>query len=1376
MLCHAYHRALAFLCLLITGAATAAPVYVPSELEQWRPWVLQGEEFRRCPYLSSSPTPNANSFRCAWPERLTLTVDAHGGTFTQRWQVSAESWIQLPGDTAYWPADVRVDGADGQVVARNGVPQLRLLRGDHVVSGSFHFGVRPEQLTIDRRTALVTLIVDGKPVEQPERPGGALWLGNRRSADQPQRMQIQVYRLVRDEVPVRLITAIRLRVSGAGREELLAPALPDGFVPLNLESELPARLEADGRMRVQVRPGTWDVTLTSRGATVATQLRRPAVRGVWATEEVWSFAGNDRLRVAAAEGPEGIDPKVASVPDDWQEYPAFRMASDSVLAIVERTRGLANADDNSLQLNRRLWLDFAGEGWTAVDRVSGTLRRDWRLQMAAPFQLESAHDSDDTMLLITRNRNGMGTGVEVRTPDLDLETAARLPVARGALPATGWNTRFLQVQGELNLPPGHRLLAVLGADHAPTTWIAQWGLWALFGVLVVAVAVRWVGGWTAGAVALAGLLLTYQEAPDYIWLWGNAIAAVALVRAAPEGRLRRFATGYRFLSLLGLAVALLPFLFGQVRLALYPQLEPSSPPGVRLGLPADALGNVQKTPLILTAIEAARAPPPAPASSLAKSRNAAASSRELQEIAVTASRGRADEEESGVAQQYAAGTVLQAGPGTPSWRYQVHEYSWSGAVEPGETVRFLYIGPVMLGLWRIAGVVLLVTLFLTLLRPFRGFSGWSRPGTKSPVAAAILMLLLGAAVAPQVRAATTPDAAILEQLKTRLTRSPECAPSCVDITSATVAVEDAQLQVSLAVSALTTLAVPIPSAADHWQLESVSLDGKSALAVGREEDGTTWVPVTPGAHTIRLSGRLASSQAIELAFPLSPHRVSVQSKGWDVTGLNDEQHLISGTLELVDRRASRGAAQALEPSRDFPVFVAVTRAFNFGLNWGVHTQVERIAPEKGALSVEVPLLPGESVLSQKLETRTTSAQTLAVLGLQRGENTTQWASALARSETLELTLPPAVARSEVWSFVVSPQWNVSFEGLPAVLPEQTRGSSWTYEFHPRPGETLKLHIVRPEAAPGPSLAIDSVEQTIVPGRRSSDSMLTFTYRSTQGGRHTIALPQDARVTRVELDDAAVQLRPEHGELSLGLLPGTHSVSVRWTSPNPVGTVSRPAAVDLRAPASNVNTGIRLGNDRWPLFAAGGGVGPAVLYWGQLALFLIAAWLLGRWARSPLRTHEWMLLGVGLSTLSWGVLALVAVWQFGLRWRRNWDGEVPRWWFNLTQVSLALLTLCAVASLIFAGIRQSLLAAPDMAVTGPGSGAGLFSWFVDRSASELPRPVVVSAPLWVYRVLMFAWAFWIATALLRWLRTAWEAWKTNGIWRARPLAATAAPAK
>jgi len=66
----------------------------------------------------------------------------------------------------------------------------------------------------------------------------------------------------------------------------------------------------------------------------------------------------------------------------------------------------------------------------------------------------------------------------------------------------------------------------------------------------------------------------------------------------------------------------------------------------------------------------------------------------------------------------------------------------------------------------------------------------------------------------------------------------------------------------------------------------------------------------------------------------------------------------------------------------------------------------------------------------------------------------------------------------------------------------------------------------------------------------------------------------------------------------------------------------------------------------------------------------------------------------------------------------------------------------------------------MGVTGPGSGGNTFSW---------PHPVVYSLPLWVYRTIMFIWALWIAVALARRLRFAWQAWSAGGIWRSELIA-------
>jgi hypothetical protein len=1358
----------AALVALVFCCSVARAQEIPPELRNWQGWVLRGEEFRRCPFLASANLQpgqpiDAGAFRCAWPERLSLAVEARGGSFTQRWQVYAETWLTLPGNLEYWPQDVRVNGAPAPVVARNGLPSLWLAPGNYTIAGRYSWSTRPESLPLPSLTALVDLTVDHQRVVQPERPGGALWLGKRRSAEQAAAMEVQVYRLVRDEIPTYLLTRIRLNVAGDAREELLGRVLPDGFTPLRLDGDVPARLERDGHLRVQVRAGSHDITLVARATTVTNTLARPDPGGPWPREEIWSFEAKDALRVAAAEGPEGIDPAQANVPREWQGLPAFRMAADSKLTVVERGRGLSTADDNRLSLHRNLWLDFDHGGFIAVDRIDGSMRRDWRLDMSAPFKLESASASGEP-LLVTGEAGR--TGLELRTPKLSITAVART-AAGGSMPATGWNQRFDSVNGELHLPPGHRLIAAMGADEAPDSWFERWGLWSIFGIALVVVFVYWITGLVPAVIAAVALLLMYQEMPLFIWLWGNLLAALAVARAAPEGRFRKFAQWYRTTSFVVLALALLPFLWTQVRFALYPQLEATSS-WTYIGTAARSESGADGPAMPSLVMEDASAPASAPAPEALPQESDSFEGR----IREKAARGNTafGVNSQQVVQRYASGTRLQAGPGIPAWRYSSYLYRWSGPVEAGDTVRFIYVGPIVLFFWRLLGVAALALLFLWLARLSYGGT-WRLPGMPSgePVparaggsAAAALVALGLLAHSPPSAAQAAPNAEILGELKQRLTAAPPCAPNCAEIAEARVVVQGDRLEIVMRVSALATLAVAMPHANDRWQLDDVSVDARASLAIARGNDASLWVPLTAGAHTVRLAGRLAPAESIQVAFPQAPRAIEVSARGWTVAGVN-EGRLVSGSLELARERGAErlASSEALEAGAEFPAFVRVERLFNLDLDWTVQNEVWRIAPQRAAVSVEIPLVKGESVLTPGVE----SHDGVVLVGLGAGEASTRWFSGLERSGTLEISLPEGAARTEVWNFLVNPQWHVDFEGFPAVMPETANAANWVFRFIPRPGEKLVAHVSRPKGAEGTTLAIDSVRYAIDVGKRSANSALSFQYRSTQGGRHIVKLPPEARVTAVRFDNEPVQLRPEKGELPLSLSPGSHFVEVDWEESRDAGFRTRPPAVDLGSPASNITTLVKLPASRWALFAHGAGVGPAFLYWGELVVFIAIAWLLGRSKLSPLRFVDWLLLGLGLSTQSWWVFSFTAAWLLVMRWRESWQpGEVARWRFNFVQVLLASFTVIAIFTLVFSGIRNGLLSAPDMGVEGPGSWNGNFQWFQDQTPGVLEMPAVYSVPMWSYRLLFFVWAGWMAFALVGWLRWAFNAWKTGGLWK------------
>jgi hypothetical protein len=82
----------------------------------------------------------------------------------------------------------------------------------------------------------------------------------------------------------------------------------------------------------------------------------------------------------------------------------------------------------------------------------------------------------------------------------------------------------------------------------------------------------------------------------------------------------------------------------------------------------------------------------------------------------------------------------------------------------------------------------------------------------------------------------------------------------------------------------------------------------------------------------------------------------------------------------------------------------------------------------------------------------------------------------------------------------------------------------------------------------------------------------------------------------------------------------------------------------------------------------------------------------------------------------------------------------------------------------AAVAEGLLGQPAMQISGNGSIATHLVWYQDRSADTLPQPWVISVPLWVYRILMLAWALWLANSLLNWLRWGWGCFTADGLWR------------
>jgi len=239
------------------------------------------------------------------------------------------------------------------------------------------------------------------------------------------RLDVVVHRRVIDDIPLQLVTRVELKVAGPGREMLLGRALPDGFVPLSLASPLPSRLEPDGHLRVQVRPGTWVLELAARHEGPVSALALGAAEGPWGAEEVWVFDARTDLRLVSVEGVLAVDPQQTELPEEWRQLPAYRVAPGSTMRLVEKRRGDSDPAPDRLSLHRTWWLDFDGGGFTVKDHISGTTTRTWRLEMAEPTVLGRAAVGGREQFL-TRLGDRSSVGIELREGQLQLEADSRV--------------------------------------------------------------------------------------------------------------------------------------------------------------------------------------------------------------------------------------------------------------------------------------------------------------------------------------------------------------------------------------------------------------------------------------------------------------------------------------------------------------------------------------------------------------------------------------------------------------------------------------------------------------------------------------------------------------------------------------------------------------------------------------------------------------------------------------------------------------------------------------------------------------------------------------------------------------------------------------
>jgi hypothetical protein len=142
----------------------------------------------------------------------------------------------------------------------------------------------------------------------------------------------------------------------------------------------------------------------------------------------------------------------------------------------------------------------------------------------------------------------------------------------------------------------------------------------------------------------------------------------------------------------------------------------------------------------------------------------------------------------------------------------------------------------------------------------------------------------------------------------------------------------------------------------------------------------------------------------------------------------------------------------------------------------------------------------------------------------------------------------------------------------------------------------------------------------------------------------------------------------------------------------------------------------------------------------------------------------MLFALGLTQIPLIAVLIIVGWFFELAFRRRWPPENVLL-HNGLQILLVFFTF-AFAGCLTAAVYQGLVVQPDMQVSGAQSTNSHLNWFVDRLNNELPTPLVVSLPLYIWKLLMLGWSLWLAWSIITWAPWAWRCFSHETLWRRR----------
>lgn len=530
---------------------------IPSDVSEWVNWVKKDNFSINCPSIEN----------CAFLPILEIKRNEYLDFEFKGVNYTKNNWLALPysKNKKLWPISALLNGESAIIVERNNIPYIEVNEGNFELSIKYDNNLKNVKEVILPFTPVVYANYTNFNISLKD---SNLVIDSEENNESQANTTIQVFRKLKDDIPLNLTTLIKIDYSGISKEIELGKVLPDNFYLSKVTSNLKLSFR-NGSYFVQVIPGTHLITLDAYSPT---NIKSISTSGLIkdSGQEIWSVEFNNSLRQLKIEESSQVDPNQANVPQNWSNLPAWLV--EGKINLITEKEGMKVNSPLELSNSKTSWYGFNGNIITTIDNVNTVNNDNQILQIKTDNtktqfikvnnipQLIIEKDNYPTIILPLGNLN-------IKTQYQSL-IGDRIPIFlfNGINSHNNW---------DMILAPRNRVLMGSGVERIDGSWKDSWNLYSLFFLFLLTFGVYKIIGKYVAVICLLTIIF-FQTTSIFAWgAWLGVLIVMGILNSIPDKyiEMKKY-TRYLGLFLLGIMIIYsVPFIINEIKAIINPSLD-----------------------------------------------------------------------------------------------------------------------------------------------------------------------------------------------------------------------------------------------------------------------------------------------------------------------------------------------------------------------------------------------------------------------------------------------------------------------------------------------------------------------------------------------------------------------------------------------------------------------------------------------------------------------------------------------------------------------------------------------------------------------------------------------------------------------------------